>query len=239
MLVEWRAPCSRFLTSCFGREVFVVAQEPICAYPISFRTSGRPISTPRLPIVNIGLEKPTPTQLRVAPGLKVERAGEQQHLQLAGCVRALVEFEVVRAQRDWEQVGGIYMFVKPHDGSQFGGPICLFIGKTDDFSQALARHDMWQAAENLGAREIHLITIKHDETRGRVMKDLMEAAMPDPQQIDAAPRRLGARRHRNRRKVRKHALDAQRVEFAQFGFEVSVLVHVVGRVRVTPAQVRR
>ncbi len=88
------------------------------------------------------------------------------------------EFEIVRAQRDWDRVGGVYMFVKPHDGSQFGGPICLFIGKTDDFSQSLARHDMWQAAENLGAREIHLITIKHDETRGRVMKDLLEAQCP-------------------------------------------------------------
>jgi hypothetical protein len=90
------------------------------------------------------------------------------------------EFEVARAQREWEQVGGIYMFVKPQDAqeSQFGGPICLFIGKTEDFSATLARHDMWQAAENLGAREIHLITIKHEETRGRVMKDLLEAQCP-------------------------------------------------------------
>ena len=90
------------------------------------------------------------------------------------------EFEVARAQRDWDPIGGIYMFVKPHDSqeAQFGGPICLFIGKTDDFSTTLARHDMWQAAENLGAREIHLIVIKHDETRGRVMKDLLEAQCP-------------------------------------------------------------
>ena len=42
----------------------------------------------------------------------------------------------------------------------------------------LTRHDMWQAAENLGAREIHLIVIRHDETRGRVMKDLLEAQCP-------------------------------------------------------------
>jgi len=97
----------------------------------------------------------------------------------SACGRWL-EFEVVRAQRDWDQAGGIYMFVKPHDpqAGPYGGPICLFIGKTDDFSQALARHDMWQAAENLGAREIHLITIRHDETRARVMTDLLEAQCP-------------------------------------------------------------
>lgn len=90
------------------------------------------------------------------------------------------EFEVARAQRDWEAEGGLYMFVKPHDGAtlQWGGPITLFIGKTDDLSTSLARHDMWQAAEHLGAREIHLLRIKDDQTRARVEKDLLEAQSP-------------------------------------------------------------
>ncbi len=72
------------------------------------------------------------------------------------------------------------MFVKPHDAAtqQWGGPIVLFIGKTHDFSSALARHDMWQAAENLGAREIHLLPIKEDQTRERVEKDLLDAQRP-------------------------------------------------------------
>lgn len=88
------------------------------------------------------------------------------------------EFEIARAQRDWEHVGGIYMFVKPHDGSQFGGPICLFLGNSENFATTLTRHEMWQAAENLGAKEIHLITIKHEDTRERVFKDLLEAQCP-------------------------------------------------------------
>src|SRR5688572_3189826 len=57
------------------------------------------------------------------------------------------EFEIARAQRAWEPVGGIYMFVKPHDqpSLDWGGPIALYAAYTDDFSRSLARHDMWQA----------------------------------------------------------------------------------------------
>lgn len=90
------------------------------------------------------------------------------------------EFEIARAQRAWEPVGGVYMFVKPPEGSalEWGGPITLFVARTDDFSKTLARHDMWQAAENLGAREIHLLVIKDDQTRARVEQDLLEAQAP-------------------------------------------------------------
>jgi hypothetical protein len=90
------------------------------------------------------------------------------------------EFEIARAQRAWEPVGGVYMFVKPHDqpSLDWGGPICLFAAQCADFSAALARHDMWQAAENLGAKEIHLLTIKDGQTRERVLKDILDAQAP-------------------------------------------------------------
>ncbi len=90
------------------------------------------------------------------------------------------EFEIARAQRAWDPVGGLYMFVKPHEPNvyEWGGPISLFIAKTHDFSTTLARHEMWQAAENLGAREIHLLVVKDDQTRVQVEKDLLEAQMP-------------------------------------------------------------
>lgn len=90
------------------------------------------------------------------------------------------EFEIARAQRAWEPTGGVYMFVKPAEqpAQDWGGPITLFIGKTDDFSITLARHDMWQAAENLGAREIHLLTIRDAQTRARVEADLLQAQSP-------------------------------------------------------------
>jgi hypothetical protein len=90
------------------------------------------------------------------------------------------EFDVARAKRDWEPVGGVYMFVKPHNqpSQDWGGPICLYIGSTPDLSVALARHDMWQAAQNLGAGEIHLLVIKDDQTRARVEKDLLDAQSP-------------------------------------------------------------
>jgi len=89
------------------------------------------------------------------------------------------EFDIARAQRAWEPIGGVYMFVKPHDRSfDWGGPICLFLAETGDFSSTLNRHDMWQAAENLGAKEIHLLVIKDAGTRQRVLKDLLEAQAP-------------------------------------------------------------
>ena len=87
---------------------------------------------------------------------------------------------MVRAQRAWEPIGGIYMFVKPPEqpSHDWGGPICLYIATTPDFSATLTRHDMWRAAENLGAKEIHLLAIKDDQTRARVEKDLLEAQAP-------------------------------------------------------------
>ncbi len=90
------------------------------------------------------------------------------------------ELEIVRAQRAWEPVGGVYMFVKPHDqpSLDWGGPISLYIAKTDDFSISLARHDMWRAAENLGAKEIHLLVVKDAAARERVERDLLEAQAP-------------------------------------------------------------
>lgn len=90
------------------------------------------------------------------------------------------EFEVARAQRAWEPVGGLYMFVKPHDqpSLDWGGPICLFLAKTDDFSRTLQRHDMWHAAENLGAKEIHLLVVKDEQLRAHVERDLLEAQSP-------------------------------------------------------------
>jgi hypothetical protein len=90
------------------------------------------------------------------------------------------EFEIARAQRAWEPVGGVYMFVKPPEQPtlDWGGPICLFVARSEDFSKTLARHEMWQAAENLGAREIHLLVIKEDQTRAQVEKDVLEAQAP-------------------------------------------------------------
>jgi len=90
------------------------------------------------------------------------------------------EFEIVRAKRAWDPIGGVYMFVKPHDQPtlDWGGPIALYAAKTHDFSQALARHDMWAAAENLGAKEIHLLVVKDEQARERVERDLLEAQCP-------------------------------------------------------------
>ncbi|HVY83731.1 MAG TPA: hypothetical protein VG943_01250 [Caulobacterales bacterium] len=90
------------------------------------------------------------------------------------------DFDVARAKRAWEPLGGIYMFVKPGDypTMEAGGPIALFIAKTHDFSQSLARHDMWQAAQQLGANEIHLIVIENEALRAQVEQDLLAAQTP-------------------------------------------------------------
>jgi hypothetical protein len=90
------------------------------------------------------------------------------------------EFEIVRATRTWEPVGGVYMFVKPHDQPthDWGGPITLFAAKTDDFARTLARHDMWAAAENLGAKEIHILVVRDPAARERVEADVLEAQRP-------------------------------------------------------------
>jgi hypothetical protein len=90
------------------------------------------------------------------------------------------EFAVARAKRAWEAVGGLYMFVKPGDypTMEAGGPVCLYLGSTDSFAESLARHDLWAAAQQLGAAEIHLFTLKDEGGRGRAAKDLVEAQTP-------------------------------------------------------------
>jgi hypothetical protein len=90
------------------------------------------------------------------------------------------DVEVARAKRDWPQNGGVYMFVKPAESPSMeaGGPVALYVAKTNDFSGALARHDMWAAAQQLGAAEIHLLEIADDQSRLVVERDLLEAQRP-------------------------------------------------------------
>jgi hypothetical protein len=84
------------------------------------------------------------------------------------------EFEVARAKRDW------HVFVKPAESPAMdaGGPVALYVAKTNDFSGALARHDMWAAAQQLGAAEIHLLQVADDQSRMIVEKDLIDAQRP-------------------------------------------------------------
>jgi hypothetical protein len=89
-------------------------------------------------------------------------------------------FEVARAKRAWDAVGGLYMFVKPGDypTMEAGGPICLYLGTTDNFADALARHDLWAAAQQLGAAEIHLLPTKDARACARAAKDILDAHTP-------------------------------------------------------------
>ncbi len=90
------------------------------------------------------------------------------------------DFDVARAKRVWEPVGGVYCFVKPGDypTMEAGGPVMLFVARTHDFAGALARHEMWQAAQQLGAAEVHLF-VEHDEKRrGEIEQDLLKAHTP-------------------------------------------------------------
>jgi hypothetical protein len=90
------------------------------------------------------------------------------------------DFDVARTKRAWDEVGGVYMFVKPSDcpTGEWGGPICLFIGAADDFSISLERHNAWAAADQLGAKEVHVLPIPDDALRAHVEKDLLEAQRP-------------------------------------------------------------
>ncbi|MGE0597102.1 MAG: hypothetical protein AB7P07_12115 [Hyphomonadaceae bacterium] len=90
------------------------------------------------------------------------------------------EFDVARAARSWEPVGGVYMFVKPHNPQdrEWGGPICLLVSAADSFADALRAHTMWQAASHLGAQEVHLLAIPDAGTRAQVTQDLIEAQRP-------------------------------------------------------------
>ncbi len=90
------------------------------------------------------------------------------------------EFIVARAKRAWDPVGGVYMFVKAGDypTMEAGGPVTLFIGAAGNFADALARHEMWAAAQQLGATEIHLRAIADESARKRIEKDLLDAHTP-------------------------------------------------------------
>lgn len=90
------------------------------------------------------------------------------------------EFDVARSKRAWEADGGIYMFVKPGDypTMEAGGPVALYIASTASFADSLARHDVWAAAQALGAAEIHLLPIADIAQRTMVEQDLIKAQTP-------------------------------------------------------------
>jgi hypothetical protein len=108
-------------------------------------------------------------------------------------------FDVARAKRAWDPSGGIYMFVKPGDYPTYeaGGPICLYIAQTHSFAESLARHEVWGAAQALGAAEIHLLPIADPRRRAEVEQDLFKSHKPllsrqqapkaTPAGADAAP----------------------------------------------------
>jgi hypothetical protein len=89
-------------------------------------------------------------------------------------------FDVARAKRVWEPLGGIYMFVKPGDQPtmEAGGPVCLFLAATDSFAESLHRHDIWGAANALGASEVHLLEIADGAKRAQVEQDLLKSHTP-------------------------------------------------------------
>lgn len=90
------------------------------------------------------------------------------------------EFEVARSRRAWEDVGGIYMFVKPGDGPtmEAGGPICLFMGHTASLADSLAQNPRWEPAAALGAGEIHLYVEPDAAKRARIFDDIAKAQKP-------------------------------------------------------------
>lgn len=71
------------------------------------------------------------------------------------------------------------------DASQdWGGPICLFLARTEDFSATLARHDMrGKRPKNLEAREIHLLVVRDGERRAEIERDILEAQTDPERQL--------------------------------------------------------
>lgn len=106
------------------------------------------------------------------------------------------EFEVARAKRAWEPVGGLYMFVKPGDlpTMEAGGPTCLYLAQTASFAESLARHDAWGAAQSLGAAEIHLLVVHDPAKRALIEQDIWKSHTPilNRQQARPAAMQMGA-----------------------------------------------
>jgi hypothetical protein len=90
------------------------------------------------------------------------------------------EFDVAKSKRAWEAVGGVYMFVKPGDypTMEAGGPVSLYIAATESFAESLHRHDVWGAAQALGAAEIHLLEVADPQKRRSVAQDLLNSQTP-------------------------------------------------------------
>jgi hypothetical protein len=99
------------------------------------------------------------------------------------------EFDVARAKRAWEPLGGLYMFVKPGDlpTMEAGGPICLYLAQTASFAESLARHDAWGAAQSLGAAEIHLLVVSDPAKRAAIEQDIYKSHTPILNRQQARP----------------------------------------------------
>jgi hypothetical protein len=75
----------------------------------------------------------------------------------------------------WNPVGGIYIFAKPLNASQWQA---LYIGQTDNFQSRLSGHPQWNPAARLGATHIHALAVPLAANRLKLERLLVEKCQP-------------------------------------------------------------
>ncbi len=85
------------------------------------------------------------------------------------------EFTVCSYGGQWNNVGGIYIFV----GLDWAGqPIPYYIGQCDSFQNRIPSHEQWDRAQALGATQIHAMTVPLAADRGRIEEELIGYYQP-------------------------------------------------------------
>lgn len=84
-----------------------------------------------------------------------------------------IEFTSYEPDTAWNDVGGVYIFVRPNNGKWQA----LYVGQTDSFSRRLSNHEKWAAAARMGATHVHAVSA-NEADRLAIEADLIGKFQP-------------------------------------------------------------
>ena len=89
------------------------------------------------------------------------------------------EFTVYAGNANWNEVGGLYVFVR-HLVDDQGTPqwYALYVGQTRNFADRIPTHEKWLEAVRMGANQIHARTEENGLKREALEKKLIESYEP-------------------------------------------------------------
>ena len=86
------------------------------------------------------------------------------------------DFDVYLKEGNWNDVGGIYIFVGTNPMNLLLFPI--YVGKAESFKVRLPNHDRWAEAVRFGATHVHAMVVPQEANRQLIEAELIQCFQP-------------------------------------------------------------